>query len=327
MGDVVLVLGGAGYVGSHAAKAIAASGRTPLVIDSLAAGHAHAVQWGPFIECDLRDTPRLSEIMATSNATSVMHFAASIEVGIGEREPLAFYDNNVCGTVSVLKAMAYAKIDRIVFSSTCAVYGSAQPPLHEDLPRNPASVYGRTKSMVESILEDCSKATGLKVAILRYFNASGADPSGLIGEQHDPETHLIPNALKAAAGLGGALKVFGTDYPTPDGTCQRDYVHVNDLADAHVAALSFLEKNEGLHRYNLGTGQPYSVLEVIGAIERLTGKAPPYELGPRRPGDVPVLTADLGRARDDLGFDPKMSDIDTIVATAWNFHKRTWGLA
>jgi UDP-glucose-4-epimerase GalE len=327
MAEVVLVLGGAGYVGSHAAKAIAASGRQPIVIDSLVAGNATAVRWGPLIECDLRDTTRLSQIMAESGAKSVMHFAASIEVGIGEREPLAFYDNNVCGTVSVLKAMAFANIDQIVFSSTCAVYGNAQPPLHEDLPRNPASVYGRTKSMVESILEDCAAATGLRVAILRYFNASGADPSGLIGEEHDPETHLIPNALKAAAGLGGALKIFGTDYPTPDGTCQRDYVHVNDLADAHVGALSLLQQTPGVHRYNLGTGRPYSVLEVIAAVERVTGQPPPYELGPRRPGDVPVLTADLGRARTQLGFDPKMSDIDTIVSTAWNFHKRVWGIA
>jgi UDP-glucose 4-epimerase len=203
---VILVLGGAGYVGSHAAKAVAEAGRQPVVIDSLSAGHASSVQWGPLIECDLRDTQRLSEIMEKSNASSVMHFAASIEVGIGEREPLALYDNNVCGTVSVLKAMAHARIDRIVISSKCAVYGAAQSPLHEGLPRNPASVYGRTKSMVESILEDCSQATGLKVAILRYFNASGADPSGLIGEQHNPETHLIPNDLKAAAGLSSALK-------------------------------------------------------------------------------------------------------------------------
>lgn len=181
MSEVVLVLGGVGYVGSHAAKAIKASGRTPLVVDSLIAGHREAVQWDPFVQCDLRDTTKLSDVMATSKASAVMHFAASIEIGIGEQEPLAFYDNNVAGTISVLKAMTHAKIERIVFSSTCAVYGNAQSPLTEGLPHLPASVYGRTKSMVETILEDCSKATGLRVAILQYFNASGADPSGSIG--------------------------------------------------------------------------------------------------------------------------------------------------
>jgi UDP-glucose-4-epimerase GalE len=322
----VLVIGGAGYVGSHAAMALSQAGLTPIVVDNLSGGHQSAVQWGPFERCDMRDTAALTTIMSKHRPYAIMHFAASIEVGIGEREPLAFFDNNVAGTISVLKAMQETGVDKLVFSSTCAVYGNALPPLTEDTPHNPASVYGRTKSIVEGLIGDCVRAHGLNAVALRYFNACGAALSGGIGEQHDPETHLIPNALKAACGLGGAMKVFGTDYPTPDGTCLRDYVHVSDLATAHVAALDLLAREGGFHAINLGTGNPYSVLEVLAAVERATGKRVPHDLAPRRAGDVAVLTADVSKARDKLGFTPRYSDIDTIVGSAWAFHRKAWGI-
>lgn len=326
MSERVLVAGGAGYIGSHAAKALAASGREPVVVDNLSGGFEKNVRWGPLHKCDIRDTERLSAIMKEVRPAAVMHFAASIEVGVGERAPLSFYDNNVAGAVSMLKAMRAAGVENLVFSSTCAVYGDAKPPLCEATPRAPASVYGRTKAMMEQVIEDCARAEGLNAAILRYFNACGADPDGEIGEEHDPETHLIPNALKAAAGIGQGLKVFGDDYPTPDGTCLRDYIHVTDLAAAHVAALDKLSTGGGVLTLNLGTGRPYSVLEVVEAIARVTGRRPPVEMAPRRAGDVPVLTADVSQARDMLGLAPQYSDIDTVIETAWAFHRRVWGL-
>ncbi len=322
----VLVIGGAGYVGSHAAKAIAQSGRIPVVVDNLSGGHKSSVKWGPFEACDVRDTALLTKIMHDYQPEAVMHFAASIEVGIGEREPLAFFDNNVAGTISVLKAMQSANVARLVFSSTCAIYGNAEPPLVETAPQNPASVYGRTKAIVEGIIRDCVRAYGLNAVALRYFNACGADSDGEIGEQHDPETHLIPNALKAACGLGGPMKLFGSDYPTHDGTCLRDYVHVSDLATAHVAALDLMTREAGFHAFNLGTGKPFSVLDIMAAVQRATGKAVPYDVSPRRDGDVAILTADVSKARDILGFVPHFSDIDTIVGSAWAFHRKAWGL-
>jgi UDP-arabinose 4-epimerase len=322
----VLIIGGAGYVGSHAALAASKAGMTPVVVDNLSGGHINAVQWGPFEACDMRDTTALTDIMRRYSPCGVMHFAASIEVGIGEKEPLAFFDNNVGGTISVLKAMQAADIKRLVFSSTCAVYGNAQPPLTEATPHNPASVYGRTKSIVEGLIKDCTRVHGLRAVALRYFNACGAADAASIGEQHDPETHLIPNALKAACGLGGPMKVFGADYPTPDGTCLRDYIHVNDLARAHVAALDLMERESGFHAVNLGTGHPFSVLDILRAVERATGRAVPYDQAPRREGDVAVLSADIGLARHLLGFEPTSSDIDTIVRSAWAFHQQAWGV-
>jgi UDP-arabinose 4-epimerase len=324
--EAVLVIGGAGYVGSHVAKAVAASGRLPVVVDNLSGGHRSSVQWGPLEVCDVRDTAQLSAIIAQHKPNAVMHFAASIEVGIGEREPLAFFDNNVAGTISVLKAMQANAITQLVFSSTCAIYGNASPPLLETTPKNPASVYGRTKAIVEGIIEDCVRAHGLNAVALRYFNACGADVDGTIGEMHDPETHLIPNVLKAACGLGAALNVFGTDYPTPDGTCLRDYIHVTDLAQGHVQALDLMAQTGGFHAFNLGTGKPLSVLDIIAAVERATGKTVPYELAPRRAGDVAVLTADISRAREALGFAPRHSDVDNIVRTAWAFHQKAWNI-
>jgi UDP-glucose-4-epimerase GalE len=324
--DHVIVAGGAGFVGSHAAKALSESGRIPVVLDNLSAGHAHAVRFGPLEPCDIRDTAGLVRIFRTYQPTAVMHFAASIEVGIGERASLSFYENNVAGTISLLKAMQEAEVAKIIFSSTCAVYGNAAPPLTEVLSRQPASVYARTKAMAEDIIADCVRAHGMRAVVLRYFNACGADASGLLGEEHDPETHLIPNVLKAAAGLGGMLKVFGIDYPTPDGTCLRDYVHVTDLARAHVSALDLLDKENGFHVFNLGTGKPYSVLEVIDAVARVTKTRPPYETCPRREGDVPILTADITKAQEVLAYAPRHSDLDSIVQSAWAFHRQKWGV-
>lgn len=324
--NTILVIGGAGYVGSHAAKALAERGFTPVVVDNLSGGHKAAVRWGPIETCDMRDTESLTAIMRKHQANAVLHFAASIEVGIGEREPLAFFDNNVSGTISVLKAMQAADVNKLVFSSTCAVYGSAEPPLDENKPRAPASVYGRTKAIVESLIEDCARAHGLNAVILRYFNASGADASGLIGEQHDPETHLIPIALRAAAGLGARLKVFGNDFPTPDGTCLRDYIHVTDLATAHIAALDLLETQSGVDHFNLGTGQPYSVMEVIERAGKVVGRSVPFDLAPRRQGDVAILTADITKAKTKLGFMPCHSNLNNIVGSAWAFHRKAWGL-
>ena len=327
MSERIAVIGGAGYVGSHAAKALAATGAVPVVIDNLSAGHAHAVQWGPLVQADIRDTAALAQALRDHGVCAAMMFAASIEVGIGEREPLAFYENNVAGMISTLRALRMAGVESLIFSSTCAVHGATPPPLVETSPVAPVSVYGRSKAFCEAIISDLVRAEGLKAGVLRYFNASGADPDGDIGEEHEPETHLIPNALKAAAGIGAGLTVFGTDYDTPDGTCLRDYVHVSDLGEAHVAALAHVRARGGLTTLNLGTGRPYSVREVIDTVERVTGLGVPATYAARRPGDAPVLTADISAARATIGFAPRYSGLDTIVATAWAFHRKVWAKA
>lgn len=329
MGErAVLVVGGAGYVGSNCAKALAKAGYTPVVFDNFAAGHRHNVKWGPMAEGDIRDAAAVEAACREHRPIAAMHFAANIEVGIGEREPAAFYDNNVAGTLSLLKGLTAGGVDTLIFSSTCATYGPPQRlPLDETHPQEPASVYGRTKLMVEQILADFTRAYGLKHAALRYFNAAGADREGDHGEEHDPETHLIPNALKAAAGGEGGLKIFGSDYDTPDGTCLRDYIHVEDLGVGHVLAVEALMNGADSFALNLGTGEGISVLEVIQAIGRVVGTPPPHEFADRRPGDVPALYADTTRAREFLKFRPTASDIDTIVSSAWAFHQRAWGLA
>lgn len=323
----VLVLGGAGYIGSHVCKAIAARGDTPVVFDNLSAGHREFVQWGDLAEGDIRDASVLDDAFAHHKPDAVMHFAASIEVGIGEREPLAFWQNNVAGTLNVLEAMARHGCAHFVFSSTCAVYGQPdQLPITEAEPRKPGNVYGHTKLAVERILEDVSAASSLRFAALRYFNAAGASPEAEIGEKHDPETHLIPNALKAAAGLLERFHLFGDDYPTRDGTCVRDFVHVEDLAQGHLAALDRLVGGHKSFACNLGTGQGTTVKEVIAAVETVTGKSVPLETHPRRPGDAAELYADTCKARDLLGFNPARSDIQTIVEDAWRFHQKDWAL-
>lgn len=324
----VLVVGGAGYIGSHVCKALHARGDEPIVFDNLSRGHAHAVKWGPLVQGDIRNPADLDDAFKAHKPEAVMHFAANIEVGEGQREPLAFWENNVSGVVTLLQAMKRAGIKPFVFSSTCAVYGEPLvTPITEDESCKPVSVYGRTKRAVEQLLSDAALVDDVRYAALRYFNAAGASPDGDIGEEHDPETHLIPNALKAAAGLGGRMKLFGDDYETRDGTCIRDYIHVADLAEAHLAALDKLMRDEARTLIsNLGTGHGASVLEVLQAVEAVTGTKPPYDVMPRRPGDAPMLYANTDHARSVLGFSPKRSDIKVIIEDAWRFHRRVWNL-
>lgn len=321
------MVGGAGYIGSHVCKALAGRGDIPVVFDNLSAGHAHAVQWGPLVRGDIRDDAALRQAFADHKPDAVMHFAAHIEVGEGERAPLAFWDNNVAGVVSLLKAMERAGVAPLVFSSTCAVYGEPQTvPISEEEPRTPVSVYGRTKKAVEDLLADAALTGRLRYASLRYFNACGASPDGEIGEEHDPETHLIPNALKAAAGLGEPMKLFGDDYPTPDGTCVRDYIHVMDLAGAHLRALDRLLEGRASFACNIGTGCGLSVREILDGVHAVTGRAVPHTIAPRRPGDASTLVADTQLARELLGFEPAYSTAHQIIADAWRFHAPRWGV-
>ena len=323
----ILVLGGAGYIGAHVCKAIAARGDTPIVYDNFSAGHRDFVQWGPMVEGDIRDPAILDRAFARFKPDAVMHFAASIEVGIGEREPLAFWQNNVAGALTVLDRMAHHGCEIFVFSSTCAVYGQPDAlPITEAENRKPANVYGRTKLAVERALEDISRAGPLRFAALRYFNAAGASPDAEIGEKHDPETHLIPNALKAAAGLLDEFHLYGDDYETPDGTCVRDFIHVDDLAAGHLAAIDRLATGADSFTCNLGTGQGTSVRQIIDAVEQVTGRSIPLTIHPRRPGDAAELYSDTTRAGELLTFQPRFSDIHTIVADAWRFHQKDWAL-
>ncbi len=324
----VLVAGGAGYIGSHAAKALRLAGYEPVVFDDLSSGHEHAARWGPLVRGDIRNADAVRAAIRQYRPQSVMNFAARIEVGEGEKNPVAFYDNNVAGVLNLVRVMLEEGVTSFVFSSTCAIYGDPERlPLTEDLPKRPVSVYGRTKLMCEQMLADMSRAHGLRYAALRYFNAAGADPDGEIGEEHDPESHLIPNALKAAAGLGGPMKLFGEDYPTPDGTCIRDFIHVSDLADAHVLAAEKLDGGARAIELNLGTGEGRTVMDVLKSVEKATGRPVPHTISPRRPGDAVALYSDATKVTSELGWQPKLSDIDTIVSTAWNFHRRKWPVA
>ncbi|MDU8925957.1 UDP-glucose 4-epimerase GalE [Alisedimentitalea sp. MJ-SS2] len=321
----VLVTGGAGYIGSHACKALARAGYNPVVFDNLSRGHADAVKWGPLVQGDLRDNGLLRQTLDEHHIDAVMHFAAFAYVGESTGQPEMYYDNNVGGMISLLQAMRDAEVGRIVFSSSCATYGTPETlPITEDAPQDPINPYGRTKLICEWILRDAATAHGLRFAALRYFNAAGADPDGEIGERHDPETHLLPLALMAAAGQS-ELQVFGTDYPTPDGTCIRDYIHVDDLARAHVLAIEYLGGSGDNLALNLGTGRGQSVQEVIASVERVTGKVVARCLTPRRDGDPAELTADPGRAAKVLGFRAHYTDLDEIVAHAapWFGHAET----
>jgi UDP-arabinose 4-epimerase len=315
-GARVLVTGGAGYIGSHACKALAAAGAMPVAYDNLSTGHADAVRWGPLIRGDVRDRAALAAALSQVRITTIMHFAASAYVGQSVTDPALYYDNNVGGMTALLDAARTSGTRRIVFSSSCATYGVPQVlPISEHTPQAPINPYGRTKLICEQMLKDYGAAYGIRHVSLRYFNAAGADPSGLIGERHNPETHLLPLALMAAAG-GRPLNVFGTDYDTPDGTCIRDYVHVSDLARAHVRALEHLEAGRDSIALNLGSGRGQSVLDIVDAIRRVTGRDVPLSFGPRRAGDPPVLTADPQMAARVLGFRAELSDIDTIVRHA-----------
>jgi UDP-glucose-4-epimerase GalE len=317
----VLVTGGAGYIGSHAAKALHAAGYRAVVYDDLSMGHRQAVRYGEFVEGDICDVHALRDVMRRHEVFAVMHFAALLDVGESVREPVRYYRNNVGGALSVLEAMTAEAARYFVFSSTCATYGEPiETPIVETHPQRPINSYGDTKLAVERALPHFERAYDIRSVALRYFNAAGADPDGEIGEDHSPEIHLIPRAIDAATG-GDALQVFGDDYPTPDGTCLRDYVHVTDLADAHLKALETIVEIGKSGVYNLGTGHPHSVREVIDSVARTVGHPVPWTLAPRRPGDPAVLYAAAHKAHAELHWTPRYPSLDAIVGTAWNWHR------
>jgi UDP-glucose-4-epimerase GalE len=317
----VLVTGGAGYIGSHAAKALNRAGYRVVVFDNLDAGHRGAVQYGDLVDGDIADVGAVRDALRRHEISAVMHFAAFLDVGESVREPVRYYRNNVTGALGVLEAMAAESVRHLVFSSSCATYGDpVETPMTETHPQRPINSYGETKLAIERALPHFARAYDLRFAALRYFNAAGADPDGEIGEDHSPEIHLIPRAIDAATG-GAGLNVFGDDYPTPDGTCLRDYVHVTDLADAHLRALEAIVETGKSGAYNLGTGHPHSVREVIDAVERVSGRKVPWTIAPRRPGDPAVLYADPGKARAELHWTPRFATLEAIVETAWNWHR------
>ncbi len=318
----VLVVGGAGYIGSHCVRALTAAGHRPVVVDNLVFGHRAAVAADvPFYSVNLGNESEIGKILRKEQIELVMHFAAYAYVGESVTDPLKYYFNNLASTLHLLRCMIGSGVKKFVFSSTCATYGiPARMPITEDLPQAPINPYGQTKLDVENALKAFAHAYGLSFAALRYFNAAGAAEDGTIGEDHHPETHLIPLAIDAATGRRPALAVFGSDYPTPDGTCLRDYVHVDDLSRAHIAVFEKLAvPGTGLF-YNLGTGTPTSVLEILRTVEKVTGKPVPHTIAARRAGDPPALYADPSKARRELGWTLKFPDIESIVATAWKWH-------
>lgn len=324
----VLVTGGAGFVGSHACKALASAGFHPIVYDTLTNGVRDAVRWGPLEVGDLMDRDRFDAVFRRYQPVAVLHFAGFIEAGESVREPRRFYANNVANTLVLLDAMRTAGVDVLVFSSSAAVYGVPERvPIPECHPIRPVNPYGWTKAVVEQILSDTAVAEGLRFAALRYFNASGADPDGDLAENHDPETHLIPLALQAAFGRRPALQVFGTDYDTSDGTCVRDYIHVTDLADAHILALRYLLAGGRPLAVNLGTGRGYSVREVVETVARVAGCPVPTRDSPRRAGDPPVLVADPALAHGTLEWRPRFPELATQVAHATAALTARWGMA
>jgi UDP-arabinose 4-epimerase len=324
-GKAVLVTGGAGYIGSQTCKALSNAGYLPVAFDNLIYGHAWAVKWGPLELGDILDRNRLDEVIAHYNPVAIVHFAAFAYVGESVTDPGKYYRNNVAGSLNLIEAARDHCINNFVFSSSCATYGvPEQMPIREDTPQNPINPYGASKLMVERILSDFSRAHPLRSIALRYFNAAGADPDNEIGEEHDPETHLIPLAIGAAAGKREALTIFGTDYDTPDGTCVRDYIHVADLADAHVKALEALRGGAPSGAYNLGLGRGFSVREVIAAAEHETGFKVPAVSGDRRAGDPAMLVSDPSRAREALGWHPQFTELSEILRTAWAWHKQRY---
>ena len=313
----VLVTGGAGYIGSHTCKLLAAAGIEPVVYDSLVTGHRDAVRWGPFVHGDILDTELLSRTLEEYEPDAAIHFAAFAYVGESVIQPAKYYRNNVVGSISLLDACRRHGTGNIILSSSCATYGApTQLPITEATPQRPINPYGASKLMVEQLLRDYAAAYDFRYVALRYFNAAGADPEGGLAERHDPETHLIPRALQAAAGQLDHLAIFGDDHDTPDGTCERDYVHVCDLARAHLQAVEYLREGGDTIIANLGSDRPTTVREVIAAVERVTSKPVPVRIVPRRPGDPSTLYADSSLAREKLAFRAPLSDIDTIVRTA-----------
>ena len=318
----ILVCGGAGYIGSHINKQLNREGYETIVFDNLVYGHREAVKWGTFAEGDLADEAEIEAVFSAHEIDAVFHFAAYAYVGESVTEPEKYYYNNVVNTLNLLKVMRRHSCKKLIFSSTCATYGEPEKvPITEDMPQNPINPYGMTKLTVERILKDYQKAYGLQSAVLRYFNAAGADSDGEIGESHHPETHLIPLVLDAASGKREDIKVFGTDYNTPDGSCVRDYIHVADLADVHIRALHYLEEGNPGDFFNLGNTIGTSVLEVVESVKRVTGKEFPVTLSDRRQGDPARLVGSSDKARKVLGWEPKYGEIDVIVAHAWKWHE------
>jgi UDP-glucose 4-epimerase len=316
----ILVVGGAGYIGSHACLDLFGKGFTPIVYDNLSNGHAEFAKWGPLEVGDIRDRKRLDEVFLKYKPQAIIHFAAAIEVGESVREPGAFYENNVAGTITLLRAAQAAGVNKIVFSSTCATYGiPSSIPLNEGHAQSPINPYGRSKLIIEQVLKDLDSYQGFRSVILRYFNAAGADPEGRIGEWHSPETHAIPIAMDAVLKRRSSFNVFGTDYETRDGSCLRDFVHVLDLADAHTRAIDHLLNVGKSHALNLGTGHGTTVKELLRTIQEVVGRSFDIKYGPRREGDSPALVADNTLARQTIGWSPR-HDLRSIIDTAWNWH-------
>jgi UDP-glucose 4-epimerase len=316
----ILVAGGAGYIGSHTCLDLFTKGFKPIVYDNLSNGHAEFVKWGPLEKGDIRDRSKIDETLRKYRPSAIVHFAAAIEVGESVRDPGGFYDNNVVGTITLLRAAQAAGIDKFVFSSTCATYGvPSSMPMNEAHPQLPINPYGRSKLIVEQILKDLDLYQGFRSVILRYFNAAGADIDGRIGEWHSPETHAIPIAIETALGRRPYFQVLGTDYDTRDGSSIRDFVHVLDLADAHTRAVEHLLNNRTSHGLNLGTGHGTSVKELLEAVQHASGKNFKAKYGPRREGDSPALVADNSLARRTIGWSPR-HDLKSIIDTAWNWH-------
>jgi len=320
----ILVVGGCGYIGTHMVKALLEAGHQPITLDNLSKGHRELLPGGDFIQGDIQDSGLLDQVFSTHAIDAVMHFAALIEVGESVQRPLAYYRNNVSATANLLEAMVRHDVRRFIFSSSAAVYGEPEyTPIDEHHSLRPTSPYGETKLYVENILRACDRAYGLKSVCLRYFNAAGADPSGAIGERHDPESHLIPLIMQVALGQRDSIAIYGTDYPTPDGTCVRDYIHVNDLAAAHLLAIEALAQGGARRVYNLGNGSGFSVRQVIETVRKITGHPIPAEETPRRPGDPAVLIASSDNIIKDLNWQPRFDDLEEIVRTAWNWHRRS----
>ncbi len=319
----VLVVGGAGYIGSHCVRQLSAAGHRPVVLDNLVFGHREAVAGEiPFYEGDLGDATFVAKVLQGEEIELVMHFAAFAYVGESVENPLKYYENNLAKPITLLKTMLECRVGKFILSSTCATYGTpAELPIVEETPQRPINPYGQSKLDLENVLKATAEAHGLSFAAFRYFNASGTAEDGTIGEDHDPETHLIPLVIQAAMGQREDITIFGTDYPTPDGTCLRDYVHVDDLSRAHIAAIPHLGKPGQQLFYNLGTGKPNSVREVIDTVEKVSGLKVPVREGPRRPGDPPSLYADSSKAQKELDWKIHYPDLESIIATAWNWHQ------
>lgn len=321
--EYILITGGAGYIGSHTNLELSKRGHKTIVFDNLVYGHRELAKWGKLIVGDLNSLEELRAVFREHKIRAVVHFAAYAYVGESVTDPQKYYTNNVANTLNLLKVMREFNVDKIVFSSTCAVYGTPdQVPINESCKTAPINPYGMGKLMVETILADYSRAYGMKYVSLRYFNAAGADPDGQTGECHSPETHLIPLAIEAATQPNFSLQVFGTDYPTPDGTCVRDYIHVTDLADAHVRALEYLGENDSSSDiFNLGNNNGHSVMEVIQSVQKITGKEVKYRMVSRRPGDPAILISNSAKIGKILGWKPRFPELDVIISTAWDWHK------